>query len=113
MFKLQPKKANWDLKRDLARKMEVLDVRTDNAIARMVRERIEGQKKAQREAAAVGGGSTGGSTGGGMGGDEEVEGAENVGLKGEELVEGIHQREREEAVEDKTNGDEEDEDEEE
>ena len=28
LFKLQPKKPNWDLKRDLDRKMEVLNVRT-------------------------------------------------------------------------------------
>jgi len=37
---LRPKKPNWDLKRDLERKMQVLGVRTDNAIARIVRERI-------------------------------------------------------------------------
>ena len=45
LFKLQPKKPNWDLKRDLEKKMEVLNVRTDNAIARMVRERILGAQK--------------------------------------------------------------------
>lgn len=71
LFKLQPKKANWDLKRDLATKMEILDARTDNAIARLVRERIEGAKK---------------KTG-------IVDGAD--GIKGEELVEGMHVRERE------------------
>ena len=47
LFKLQPKKPNWDLKRDLQRKMERLNVQTDNAIARLVRERIEGQRKKQ------------------------------------------------------------------
>ncbi|KAI4151792.1 MAG: hypothetical protein LQ340_003300, partial [Diploschistes diacapsis] len=35
LFKLRPKKPNWDLKRDVAKKMEVLNVQTDNAIARM------------------------------------------------------------------------------
>jgi len=71
LFKLQPKKPNWDLKRDLAKKMEILNVRTDNAIARLVRERIEGVKRKS----------------GAQDGD--------VGMKGEELVEGMHVRERE------------------
>jgi len=71
LFKLQPKKPNWDLKRDLAKKTEILNVRTDNAIARLVRERIEGAKK----------------TSGAQDGD--------VGMRGEELVEGMHVRERE------------------
>ncbi|KAF4126293.1 coiled-coil domain-containing protein 12 [Geosmithia morbida] len=35
LFKLQPKKPNWDLKRDLDKKMKILNVRTDNAIARL------------------------------------------------------------------------------
>ena len=72
LFKLQPKKPNWDLKRDLAKKMEILNARTDNAIARLVRERIEGAKKKSV----------------GQDGD--------VGMAGEELVEGMHVREREE-----------------
>ena len=72
LFKLQPKKPNWDLKRDLAKKLEVLDARTDNAIARLVRERVEGAKK----------------TNGAQDGE--------VGMAGEELVEGMHVREREE-----------------
>ncbi len=76
LFKLQPKKPNWDLKRDMERKLERLNTRTDNAIARMVRDRIEAaQKKAEAE----------------RGGAGEV-----VGMKGEELVEGVHVREREE-----------------
>ncbi|KAI4254054.1 MAG: hypothetical protein LQ352_003327 [Teloschistes flavicans] len=82
LFKLQPKKPNWDLKRDLARKMETLNVRTDNAIARLVRERIENvrQKNTQR-----------------LG----TEGDTDFGWKGEELVEGVHLREREEEEEEK------------
>lgn len=77
LFRLQPKKPNWDLKRDVARKMERLNLRTDNAIARLVRERIEGAKKKAQE---------------------NGEG-EDMGLRGEELVEGVHVREREEAEE--------------
>ncbi|KAL9102331.1 MAG: hypothetical protein Q9163_002511 [Psora crenata] len=81
LFTLQPKKPNWDLKRDLAKKMEILGQRTDNAIAKLVRERIEGEKKKEEE-----------TTGNGM---AESNG-ENVGIGGVELVEGVHAREREE-----------------
>ena len=78
LFKLQPKKPNWDLKRDLEKKMERLNTRTDNAIARLVRERVETAKRkagAQGERGVVG---------------------EEVGMKGEELVQGVHVREKEE-----------------
>lgn len=78
LFKLQPKKPNWDLKRELDRKLEVLNVRTDNAIARLVRERIE---KAQKEAKAKNGA-----------GDD----GEGIGMDGASLVEAMHLREREE-----------------
>ena len=77
LFSLQPKKPNWDLKRDVARKMEVLNARTENAIARLVRERIEGQKRREVEKA-----------GGGLNGN-----GENVGMGGVDLVEGVHVRE--------------------
>lgn len=77
LFKLQPKKPNWDLKRDVARKMEILNVRTDNAIATLVRERIEGAKK----------------NGPQQSGQED---GEKLGMEGEELVGGVHLREREE-----------------
>jgi coiled-coil domain-containing protein 12 len=72
LFKLQPKKPNWDLKRDLEAKMKPLDVATDNAIARLVRERVA----AQRE----------------MRGTAEVEG-DGVGMEGVELVEAMHLKE--------------------
>lgn len=39
---LQPKKVNWDLKRDLEPKLALLETRTDNAIIRIVRERLKG-----------------------------------------------------------------------
>lgn len=86
LFRLQPKKPNWDLKRDVGRKLERLNLRTDNAIARLVRERVEGAKKKARE---------------------NGEG-EDVGLKGEELVEGVHAREREEAEEERRENEDED-----
>ena len=86
LFKLQPKKPNWDLKRDLDRKLEVLNVRTDNAIARMVRERIANQQKATKIDAA--GGANGNMNG--AGGDGEA-----VGIEGTTLVEATNVRERE------------------
>ena len=76
LFKLQPKKPNWDLKRDLDEKLKVLDVWTNNAIAKLIRERVEAQKQKRIE-------PTGGE-------------AENVGMDGAELVEAMHMREREE-----------------
>lgn len=81
LFKIQPKKPNWDLKRDLERKLEVLNVRTDNAIARLVRERIANQQKAAK---ANSNGQANGS----------VEG-EAVGIDGATLVEATNVRERE------------------
>lgn len=79
LFQLQPKKPNWDLKRDLDRKLDVLNVRTDNAIARMVRERIANQQKAAKAKSANG---------------QDVEG-EAVGMEGASLVEATNVRERE------------------
>lgn len=80
LFKLQPKKPNWDLKRDLDEKLKILDVRTENAIARLVRQRIENAQRTAKEKATANGGERG----------------EEVGIEGEMLVEGIHVREREE-----------------
>ncbi|PYH82128.1 hypothetical protein BO82DRAFT_353988 [Aspergillus uvarum CBS 121591] len=85
LFKLQPKKPNWDLKRDLDEKMNVLNVRTQNAIARLVRQRIE---NAQRAAQAKSAGSN-------------IQEGEEMGIEGEMLVEGIHVREREEEEEER------------
>jgi coiled-coil domain-containing protein 12 len=89
LFKLQPKKPNWDLKRELNARMEVLNVRTENAIARLVKERLA-EKKAAAEAAR---GSN--KTGGADGGDAEAEGM----LDGAAIVEGMRVREREEEEE--------------
>ncbi|KAJ5827678.1 mRNA splicing factor Cwf18 [Penicillium robsamsonii] len=80
LFKLQPRKPNWDLKRDLNEKLKTLDVRTDNAIARLVRQRVEDARAAK-------------ARGPKSNGDDQ---GEEVGMEGETLVEGIHMREREE-----------------
>lgn len=81
LFKLQPKRPNWDLKRDLNKKLEVLNVRTDNAIARLVRERMQAKKA---EALKAGEGT----------GDGDAAAA---GIEGGELEEIVRLREREEA----------------
>lgn len=75
LFKLRPKKPNWDLKRELKERMQVLDLRTENAIAKLVRQRVESKQKT--------------ANGGGIGG---VAGT----LEGGELVEAIRARERNE-----------------
>ncbi|RPA95560.1 hypothetical protein L873DRAFT_1812674 [Choiromyces venosus 120613-1] len=41
LFNLQPKKPNWDLKRDVDKKLEKLNQKTDIAIAKIIRTRIE------------------------------------------------------------------------
>lgn len=87
LFKLQPKKPNWDLKRDLEAKMRPLEVQTENAIARLVRERIEGQKviKAQDRERVEG-----------AKGEVQNEGdGQEVGMEGSELVEAMHLKEQE------------------
>lgn len=85
LFKLQPKKPNWDLKRELNAKMEVLNVRTDNAIAGMVRERLAEKKKVAEQSHR---------------GSKESEDKEADGmLDGAAIVEGIKLREREEEEE--------------
>ncbi len=79
LFKLQPRKPNWDLKRDLAERMKVVDVRTQNAIARLVRERIQKAKEeAQRKSTAT-----------------DADEGEELGVEGNTLVEAVHLREKE------------------
>ncbi|KAK6222817.1 hypothetical protein LQW54_000626 [Pestalotiopsis sp. IQ-011] len=85
LFKLQPKKPNWDLKRDLDKKLEILNARTDNAIAKLVRERIANSKKAEKEKATTS-----------SNGDGEA-----VGLDGVALVEAMRVREREDEEEER------------
>lgn len=78
LFTLQPKRPNWDLKRDLAKKNDILNQRTDNAIARLVRERIEGLKPKEAK-------------------EPDPSQVNGDGLTGADLVEGIRMREKEEA----------------
>lgn len=91
LFKLQPKKPNWDLKRDLAERTRILDVRTQNAIAKLVRDRIQ---KAKEEA------TTKSSKG-------KADEGEELGVEGNTLVEAVHLREKED--EDERRRDQEDE----
>lgn len=89
LFKLQPRRANWDLKRDLGERLRILDVRTQNAVNALVRRRIEeGRKKAtaasEMEKIEVKNGN----------GSVEAD-----GIDGAELVEGLRVREREEEEE--------------
>ncbi|PHH64116.1 hypothetical protein CDD81_4991 [Ophiocordyceps australis] len=89
LLKLQPKKPNWDLKRKLEPKMAILNVRTDNAIAKIVRERIEAQKTTRKAA---------------QGQDHDTTGAEDeesAGIDGNALVEGLRVREQEDQEEEK------------
>ena len=89
LWRLQPKRPNWDLKRDLEAKMARVNVRTDNAIARLVRQRVlDQQERAKREHSADGADGAG------------------AGLEGAALVEGVHMREREEDDEREDEGDE-------
>ncbi|EPB87798.1 hypothetical protein HMPREF1544_05458 [Mucor circinelloides 1006PhL] len=46
LFNLAPKKPNWDLKRDVEKKLERLDRRTQRAIYEIIRQRLEGDKDA-------------------------------------------------------------------
>lgn len=86
LFKLQPKKPNWDLKRQLDQKMEVLNVRTDNAIARLVKDRITGAQKAAVKTNP----------------SDKVQGeGDATGMDGVALVEGLRVREREEEEEER------------
>jgi len=96
LFKLQPKRPNWDLKRDLELKLEVLNVRTENAVARLVRERIQGQARKAREV-----GMTNGRIREAEADkvDVDEEGNEEVGMEGTTLVEATKEREREDEEE--------------
>ncbi|PHH89118.1 hypothetical protein CDD83_6629 [Cordyceps sp. RAO-2017] len=80
LLKLQPKKPNWDLKRNLEKKLEILNVRTNNAIAKLVRERISGAQQAAQENRDSQNTSTDG---------------EGAGVDGLALVEGLRVREQE------------------
>ncbi|XP_036452435.1 coiled-coil domain-containing protein 12 [Colossoma macropomum] len=42
---LAPRKPDWDLKRDVAKKLEKLEKRTQKAIAELIRERLKGSEE--------------------------------------------------------------------
>lgn len=42
---LAPRKLDWDLKRDVTKKLEKLEKRTQRAIAELIRERLKGQEE--------------------------------------------------------------------
>ncbi|KAK5628608.1 hypothetical protein RRF57_004323 [Xylaria bambusicola] len=96
LFKLQPKKPNWDLKRDLDKKLEALNVRTDNAIAKLVRERIANAQAAAKKTSQP------------IANDGEDGSTEAVGMDGVALVEGLRVREREEEEEERKEREDED-----
>jgi coiled-coil domain-containing protein 12 len=85
LFKLQPKKPNWDLKRNLEQKIGILNVRTDNAIAKLVRDKITGAQKPVTKTDA----------------ESETADGEAPGMDGLALVEGLRVREREEEEEER------------
>ena len=43
---MAPKKPNWDLKRDVEKKLEKLDRKTQRAIYEIIRQRLEGDSNA-------------------------------------------------------------------
>ncbi|GAA5896465.1 hypothetical protein JCM5296_000673 [Sporobolomyces johnsonii] len=49
---IQPKKANWDLKRDLERKLAKLKPKTELAISQLIRKRLQAQKGVSETAGA-------------------------------------------------------------
>lgn len=83
LFKLQPKRPNWDLKREYAKRTAHLAIKTDNAIARIVREQVRAKQQAAAERRKK------------KGGTAEDEGPEEVGMDGAALVEATRELERE------------------
>ena len=50
---LAPKKSDWDLKRDVSKKMDKLERRTQKAIVHLIRDRLKGQEDKLAEAVAT------------------------------------------------------------
>ncbi|WWC72477.1 uncharacterized protein I206_106439 [Kwoniella pini CBS 10737] len=48
LFNIQPKRANWDLKRDMNNRMLKLDRKTNESIATLFRQRLQSMKKEQK-----------------------------------------------------------------
>ncbi|KAF1997551.1 hypothetical protein P154DRAFT_279909 [Amniculicola lignicola CBS 123094] len=91
VWKLQPKKPNWDLKRDLEEKMRVVDVWSENAVARLVREKVE-EKGRSLEEGKKDKDMRNESNGTGNGDEAEKE----TGVVGADIVGAMHMLEKEE-----------------
>ncbi|KAI9633590.1 cwf18 pre-mRNA splicing factor-domain-containing protein [Dioszegia hungarica] len=50
LFNIQPKRANWDLKRDMTNRMSKLERKTNEAIATIFRQRLQAAKKQNPQA---------------------------------------------------------------
>merc|ERR1712228_1076743 len=50
---IAPRKPNWDLKRDVERKMQVLQARTDRSVVQLIRQRIKAEKAPQPDGGAA------------------------------------------------------------
>lgn len=55
---LAPRKPDWDLKRDVAKKLEKLERQTQKAIAELIRDRLKERKQNEDLAAIVNVGAT-------------------------------------------------------
>jgi coiled-coil domain-containing protein 12 len=53
LLALAPKKPNWDLKRDIERKLDALEKRTQRAIVLLLKQKLEGDEGASIEGAAA------------------------------------------------------------
>lgn len=65
---IAPKKPNWDLKRDVAPRLDVLERRTQRAIADLLRERVTAAALAKAAAGGAGAGAGGWGAAGGPAG---------------------------------------------
>ncbi len=59
MSKLAPKKPTWDLKRDVQKKLDKLERRTQRAIAELVAERLRQQNEGSLDVAVSAGAAAG------------------------------------------------------
>merc|ERR1711957_332766 len=50
---IAPRKPNWDLKRDVERKMQLLQARTDRSVVQLIRQRIQAEKAPQPDGGAA------------------------------------------------------------
>lgn len=57
---LAPRKVDWDLKRNIAKKLEILERRTQKAIAELIRERLKGGQLDIAQAVSAATGDAGG-----------------------------------------------------